>query len=217
MDKTETLNRLRKLGLVSVLRGPSEELTLKMVDALVEGGVLGIEVTYSTPNAAEVVRALDGKYGDAILLGMGTLTLPEHAASAKEAGARYIVSPHCEERLGVAMVATGLAVMIGALSPSEVVRARQLGADVVKLFPGSLGGPDYLKALRGPYPDIPFMPTGGVEANNIADWFAAGAIAVGAGSNLCPTAWAKEGRFADITERAKEFAAAVGKARSPRP
>src|SRR3990172_4194682 len=189
MDKTETLNRLRKLGLVSVLRGPSEELTLKMVDALVEGGVLG----------------------------MGAVTVPEQAAAAKESGARYIVSPHCEERLGEAMVATGLAVMIGALSPSEVVRARQFGADVVKLFPGSLGGPDYLKALRGPYPDIPFMPTGGVEANNIADWFAAGAIAVGAGSNLCPTAWAKEGRFADITGRAKEFEAAVGKARSPRP
>lgn len=176
---------------------------------------MGIEITYTTPQATEVVRELDEKYGEAVLLGMGTLTLPEHAQSAKEAGARFIVSPHCEEELAQAMVATGLLVMIGAFTPSEVVRARRLGADVVKLFPGSLGGPDYLRSLRGPYPDIPFMPTGGVGPENIAEWFAAGAIAVGAGSGLSPSAWAKEGRFSDITEQARIYAAAVENARPP--
>ena len=176
---------------------------------------MGIEITYTTPQATEVVRELDEKYGEAVLLGMGTLTLPEHAQSAKHAGARFIVSPHCDDELAQAMVATGLLVMIGALTPSEVVRARRLGAHVVKLFPGSLGGPDYLRSLRGPYPDIPFMPTGGVGADNIAEWFAAGAIAVGAGSGLSPPAWAKEGRFSDITEQARSYVAAVEKARPP--
>ena len=95
--------------------------------------------------------------------------------------------------------------MIGAYTPSEVVQAHRLGSDVVKLFPGSLGGPKYMKALRGPFPNIPLMPTGGVNIDTIADWFAAGAFAVGAGSNLCSSAWAEEGRFEDIKTNAKEF------------
>ena len=111
------------------------------------------------------------------------------------------------------MVATGVPVMIRALTPSEIVLANKLGADVVKIFPGSLGGPDYLKALRGPFPLIKMMPTGGVSKANAGDWFAAGACAVGAGSELCPPAWAKEDRFADITRNAGEFALAVKKAR----
>jgi 2-dehydro-3-deoxyphosphogluconate aldolase/(4S)-4-hydroxy-2-oxoglutarate aldolase len=94
------------------------------------------------------------------------------------------------------------------------MQAHKLGADVIKIFPGSLAGPDYLKALRGPFPNIRMMPTGGVSVSNVENWFAAGAIAVGAGSELCPTNWAKEGRFADITQRATEFAQAVQKARA---
>ena len=214
MSKESTLSRIMEIGLLSVLRGPSPELTIKMVDALVAGGVLGIEITYTTPNAPQVVKKLDDKYGDHILLGMGTLTKPEHATQAKEAGARFIVSPHCEAELANAMDATGLVVMIGALTPSEIVQARSLGADVVKIFPGSLVGPGYIKALRGPFPDIPVMPTGGVNIDNVADWFAAGAFAVGAGSALCPGAWAKEGRFNEITERANAFVKEVEKART---
>jgi 2-dehydro-3-deoxyphosphogluconate aldolase/(4S)-4-hydroxy-2-oxoglutarate aldolase len=214
MNKEETLSRIKKIGLLSVIRGPSPDLTLKMVDALIAGGVYGIEITYTTPNAPEVVKLLDEKFGDQILLGMGTLTKPEHAVMAKEAGALFIVSPHCIEELAKAMVETNLAVMIGALTPSEVVQARAWGADVVKVFPGSLVGPGYLKALRGPFPDISVMPTGGVSVENVADWFAAGAFAVGAGSSLCPIAFAKEGRFDEITERAKAFIKAVEGARS---
>lgn len=214
MSKEKTLDRVRELGLLAVIRGPSPELTLKMVEALVAGGVLGIEITYTTPNAAEVVKSLDEEYGDQILLGMGTLTKLEQAAEAQAAGARFIVSPHCEVELAEAMAATGLGVMIGAYTPSEVVQSYRLGSDVVKVFPGSAGGPKYMKALRGPFPDIPMMPTGGVSIDNVADWFAAGAVAVGAGSALCPGAWAKEGRFDDIVERAKTFAQAVEEGRS---
>ena len=152
-----------------------------MVEALVAGGVMGIEVTYSTPNAPAVVKELYQKYGDQIVLGMGTLTKVEHAQQAMDAGASFLVSPHTDDELAAAMTATGLATMMGATTPSEVVHAYKLGSDVVKLFPGSLGGPAYLKAIRDPLPDIPLMPTGGVRVENIADWFAAGAVAVGAG------------------------------------
>jgi 2-dehydro-3-deoxyphosphogluconate aldolase/(4S)-4-hydroxy-2-oxoglutarate aldolase len=213
INKESTLRRVREVGVLAVIRGPSPELTIQMVDALVAGGVFGIEITYSTPNAPEVVKNLDEKYGEKILLGMGTLTEPRQAAEAKGAGAHFLVSPHLDEALAQAMTSTGLLVMIGALTPSEVVRAHQLGSDVVKLFPGSLGGPAYLKALRGPFPHIPMMPTGGVSQDNIAEWLAAGAVAVGAGSNLCPTALAKEGRFVEITEIARGFVAALNQAR----
>ena len=209
IDKPTQLKRIQDTGLLAVIRGPSPELTVKMVEALVAGGVLGIEITYSTPNAPEVVQTLAEKFSDQIVLGMGTLTEIEHAEQAVKAGAGFLVSPHCEKELAAAMVATGLPVMMGALTPTEVLHAFRSGSDVVKVFPGSLGGPDYLKALRGPFPNIPMMPTGGVSLENIGAWFAAGAFAVGAGSNLCPTAWAKEGRFAEITALARSFAEAV--------
>ena len=199
--------------MLAVIRGPSPELTIKMVEALVAGGVLGIEITYSTPNAAEVVKSLVSKFGDEILLGMGTLTEIEHAVQASQAGAKFLVSPHTEPELAAAMTATGLPVMMGALTPTEVLQAYRLGSSVVKIFPGTLGGPDYIKNLRGPFPYIPMMPTGGVNVENIPAWFAAGVFAVGAGSNLCPTAWAKEGRFTDITAVARSFVAAVQRAR----
>jgi 2-dehydro-3-deoxyphosphogluconate aldolase/(4S)-4-hydroxy-2-oxoglutarate aldolase len=186
-----------------------------MVDALVDGGVVGIEVTYSTPSAPEVVRLVNQKYGDRILLGMGTLTQLNQPDEAKESGAAFLVSPHCDSELAERMVATGLLVMVGALTPTEVLHAFRLGSDVVKLFPGSLVGPGYLKALRGPFPYIPLMPTGGVSLANIRDWFAAGAIAVGAGSELCPSRSATEGRFKEITHNAAKFCEAIHDARGP--
>lgn len=213
MNKEATLRRLHDLGLVAVIRGPSADLTVRMVEALVAGGVTGIEITYTTPDATGVTRALDRAFGDAILLGMGTLTDPEQAAEARDAGARYLVSPITDEALARAMVATGLPVMIGALTPTEIFRAHQLGSDVVKLFPGSVVGPDYVKALRGPFPQIPLMPTGGVDEGNLSAWFAAGVFAVGAGSQLSPAGLAREGRFEAITATAARFAAAVQAAR----
>jgi len=213
MSKQEILEQIRRLGLLAVLRGPSEELTIKMVEALVAGGVHGIEITYSTPNASAVVRELNARFGDRVLLGMGTLTEPAQASEAQAAGARFLVSPHTDAELATVMAATGLPCMIGGFTPSEIISAHKLGSDVVKLFPGSLGGPGYLKALKGPFPHIEIMPTGGVSIDNVGVWFAAGAFAVGAGSELCPTTWAKEGRFDDITQRAHEFVVAVQSAR----
>jgi 2-dehydro-3-deoxyphosphogluconate aldolase / (4S)-4-hydroxy-2-oxoglutarate aldolase len=209
-----TISKIKDLGLLAVIRGPSPDLTELMVEALVLGGVTGIEITFSTPEAGRVVRSLDEKFGDKILLGMGTLTRSAQAEEALVAGARFLVSPHTDEALADAMNKTGLPFMMGAFTPSEVIRSFSLGSQVVKLFPGSVGGPAYMKALKGTFPDIPMMPTGGVSSSNIREWFEAGAFAVGAGSELCPPKLAKEGRFDEIVEIARKFCQAVEAART---
>jgi 2-dehydro-3-deoxyphosphogluconate aldolase/(4S)-4-hydroxy-2-oxoglutarate aldolase len=214
MNKQAVLEKVKQLGLLAVIRGPSVDLTVQMVGALIKGGVLGIEITYSTPNAEEVVKTLAAQYGDQIVLGMGTLTKPEQAESAIKAGANFLVSPISEPVLIKTMVDTGLLNMAGALTPSEVYQVYSLGTDVVKIFPGSLGGPAYIKALKGPFPYIPMMPTGGVSANNVADWFKAGVVAVGAGSELCPPELAKAGKFAEITQKAAEFVKIIQSSRT---
>ena len=214
MTKRETLERIRALGLLAIIRGPSPDLTFKMVDSLVAGGIQGIEITYSTPSAEWVVDTLVQRYGDQILLGMGTLTDPRQAILAKAAGARFLVSPICQPELVQAMAASELVVMAGAFTPTEVFQAYRLGSHVVKVFPGSLAGPSYIKALKGPFPYIPVMPTGGVSAANVGEWFAAGVVAVGAGSEICPPALAKEGKFDEITVRAADFVRAVNAARA---
>lgn len=214
MSKQATLDRIQEVGVLAVLRGPSRELTLKMVDALIKGGVIGIEITFTTPNAAEVVKSLNDTFGGQIVLGMGTLTKPEQVEEALGAGATFLVSPHTSPTLGAEMAKSGAPVMMGALTPSEVVQAVELGSDVVKIFPGSLGGPSYMKALKGPFPGIPMMPTGGVSESNLVDWFKAGAFAVGAGSNLCPKELAAAGEFDKITDIAKNFMAAIRAARA---
>ena len=213
MDKKQVLEQVKALGLLAVIRGPTADLTVKMVEALVAGGVLGIEITYTTPDAEGVVATLSQRFGDRILLGMGTVTKPEQATSAKQAGARFLVSPVCEPTLLESMIGTELLTMAGALTPSEVFQAYSLGSDVVKVFPGSLGGPAYVKALKGPFPYIPMMPTGGVSSSNAAEWFAAGVVAVGAGSGLCPPKLAQEGRFTEITQRAMDFVQVIAAAR----
>ncbi len=214
MNKAEILENVKALGVLAVIRGPSPELTVQMVQALKEGGVTGIEITYSTPNAEDVVRTLASRFGDEILLGMGTLTKPEQAKCAQEAGAKFLVSPVSEPTLVKSMIATGLLTMAGAMTPTEVLQVYNLGTDVVKIFPGSLGGPAYVKALKGPFPYIPMMPTGGVSASNVADWFKAGVVAVGAGSELCPPQLAKEGKFSEITKLAVDFVKVVKTARA---
>jgi 2-dehydro-3-deoxyphosphogluconate aldolase/(4S)-4-hydroxy-2-oxoglutarate aldolase len=131
------------------------------------------------------------KYRDQIVLGMGTLTEVSDVNKAVAAGARFLVSPVCEANLVKAMVASGLVTMAGALTPTEVLATYRMGADVVKLFPGSLVGPSYIKSLHGPFLQIPLMPTGGVSAENVAQWLQAGAV--GAGGELCSSALAKSG------------------------
>lgn len=213
MNKIDMLEKVKELGLLAVIRGPSPDLTVKMVEALVNGGVLGIEITYSTPNAEEVVTTLSKKFGNSIVLGMGTLTNPNQVQTAQAAGANFLVSPICEPSLVKAMAGSNLLCMAGSLTPTEVFQAYTLGADVVKIFPGSLGGPAYVKALKGPFPQIPMMPTGGVNAGNMAEWFATGIVAVGAGSELCPPQLAKDGKFDEISKRAADFVQVVNASR----
>ena len=212
MEPDQALKRTEDLGLLAVVRGESRAAALEVVGALIEGGVLGIEVTFTTPEASQAIRDLDEEYGDGILLGAGTVTTHEQVDEAAEAGATFLVSPGSDPNLLPAMLGTGLLVLPGVLTPSEVMLARGLGAQAVKLFPGSSGGASYLKALRDPFPDVPFVPTGGVSLENIVDWFAAGAFAVGAGGALAPASLEARDR-GEVVENARQFAQAVRAAR----
>ena len=212
MDLGGTLERVKELGLLAVVRGESREAAVEVSDALIEGGVLGIEVTFTTPEADLAIRDLGQKHGDSILLGAGTVTTREQVERAAEAGSTFLVSPGTDPDLMPVMHETGILVLPGALTPSEVMLAGRLGAQAVKLFPGSSGGPSYLKALSGPFPDVQFIPTGGVSLGNIADWFAAGAVAVGAGSALAPSSLSGRDR-GEVIETASRFAEAVRAAR----
>lgn len=207
---------LTGVGILAVVRAPDEESALRGVDALVGGGISGIEITYSTPNAANVIATLRQRYGDDIYLGAGTVTRPAQAREAADAGASFLVSPGTEPRLTEAMLATGRSVLTGALTPSEVMASHQQGSHAVKIFPASLGGPDYLKALRAPFPNVFLMPTGGVTTDNLGRWFAAGAKAVGVGGELVSTADLAAGRFADVGSKATAFRRALDSVRASR-
>lgn len=210
MEPDRTLEKAE--GLLAVVRGESRSAALEVVGALIEGGVLGIEITLTTPEAPQVIRDLDEEYGDDILLGAGTVITREQVEQAAEAGATFLVSPGCDPELLPAMLGTGLLVLPGVLTPSEIMLARRLGAQAMKLFPGSSGGTSYLRALRGPFPGVPFVPTGGVSLENIVDWFAAGAFAVGAGGALAPSSIRRRDR-GEVVENARLFAEAVRVAR----
>ena len=206
---TDLLADVRRTAIIAVLRAPTPEAAVSAVDALVAGGVTGIEITYSTPQPAEVIREIARRHGSGVYLGAGTITRPEQAAEVAEAGAQFLVSPGTVPDVASAMLATGRVTMLGALTPTEIMTAQNLGAHVIKVFPASLGGPGYLKSLRGPFPDLDFMPTGGVNASNIREWFAAGAIAVGAGGDLVSGAALASGDWLTITETARSFVAAL--------
>lgn len=209
----DRLDRARSTGVLAVLRAPSPELALEASEAIIRGGVTGIEVTFSTPDAPGVIRELIARHGDAAHIGAGTVTTVDQAEAAADAGAEFLVSPGTLPALTRAMLDTGRVVMTGAMTPTEVMGALELGVDVVKIFPASLGGPSYLGALRGPFPDAPLMPTGGVTPDNLADWFGAGAVAVGAGGDLANGASIAASDWADIEQRSARFAASLAAAR----
>ena len=207
------LERLRQHVVVAVMRAPSPEAALSGVGALVEGGVRAIEVTYSTPRAPWVIARVREEYGDEVVVGAGTVTAPRQASEAADAGAQFLVSPGTTPTVAEAMRASGTPYALGALTPSEVMLAVELGADLVKLFPGSLGGPGHLRALRGPFPDLPFMPTGGVSVANARAWLDAGAVCLGAGGDLVSADLLARRDHAEITSRAAAFMSAVAPAR----
>lgn len=211
---SDRLARTRAAGILAVLRAPSAEAALDASEALIRGGITGIEVTFSTPDAPAVIRELVARHGDGAHIGAGTVTTPAQAAQATEAGAAFLVSPGTLSDLTRAMLDTGSVVMTGALTPTEVMSALELGVDVVKIFPASLGGPSYLGALRGPFPDAPLMPTGGVKPDNLAEWFAAGAVAVGAGGDLANSASIAASDWNDLESRARRFADALAGVRA---
>jgi 2-dehydro-3-deoxyphosphogluconate aldolase/(4S)-4-hydroxy-2-oxoglutarate aldolase len=210
---SDRLARARTSGVLAVLRAPSPELALETAEAIIRGGITGIEVTYSTPDAPSVIRELVARHGDAAYIGAGTVTTADQARAAAEAGAEFLVSPGTLPGLTRAMLDTGRVVMTGAMTPTEIMGALELGVDVVKIFPASLGGPAYLGALRGPFPDAPLMPTGGVKPDNLANWFEAGAVAVGAGGDLANSASIQAADWDDITQSAARFAAALSAVR----
>ena len=210
---TDRLSQTRAAGVLAVLRAPSPEAALAAADAIIRGGVTGIEVTYSTPDAPAVIRELIARHGERAYVGAGTVTTPAQADAAAEAGAAFLVSPGTLPDLTRAMLDTGRVVMTGALTPTEVMVALDLGVDVVKIFPASLGGPSFLGALRGPFPDAPLMPTGGVKPDNLADWFAAGSVAVGAGGDLANGASIAASDWDDLEARSARFAAALAAVR----
>ncbi len=206
-----TLQPLADVGVVAVIRAPDASSALSGVGALIAGGVTGIEITYSTPDAAAVIAELAARYSGHILVGAGTVLTPSQAAEAADAGAAFLVAPGSDDDLARAMLATGRTVLLGAMTPTEVMHVVQLGTHAVKLFPASLGGTAFLRAIRAPFPSVPFVPTGGVTAANVGEWFSAGAVAVGAGGDLCSTADLAAGRWDELTSKAAQYRDAVSR------
>ena len=214
MPKEQDLQRVRNTGVVAVIRAASGEQLVPVAHALVEGGVDILEVTYTVPNATEVIRQVIAALGERALVGAGTVLDPTTAEEALRAGARFIVSP-CINRDVIRLCRrAGAAVMPGALTPTEVVAAWEAGADLVKIFPSDVAGPKYLKALRAPLPHIPMMPTGGVSLENAADFIHAGACALGVGGSLVKKAAVESGDMRTLTQLARQFVEAVRRARA---
>lgn len=203
------LNALQTHRVVAVIRAPSPQLAYEAATVLIENGITGIEITFTTPDAAVAIDKCVERHGDSALIGAGTVLTLDQVASAQQAGAHFLVSPGTEGKLANAMVTTGLLTMTGVLSPSEIMTALSHDVHVMKVFPGSLGGPSYLGALKGPFPDLKFMPTGGVSATNLGEWLAQGACAVGAGGDLVPSRALAVGDFDEIAARARAYVAAL--------
>lgn len=205
-----TVDALKQRAVIATIRAPSPEAAVATCDALLAGGVSALEITFTTPRAEEAIAEAVSRFaGTDALIGAGTLRTPAEAEAAIEAGSRFLVSPGLDAETARVMADADAPSLIGALTPTEVMAAVAAGADLVKLFPSSLGGVAYMKALRGPLPDVAFVPTGGIGPAEVTSFLSAGAAAVGAGGELCPSAAIAEGDFARITELARAFVAAI--------
>lgn len=215
MNRGELLRGIEEIAVVPVIRLGDAQLVLRAVEALADGGIPVAEITFSVPDAAAVIRTLATHFGAHVLLGAGTVTRPEQARAAVQAGARFIVSPGLDPELVQIGHALGVPVIPGVLTPSEIMAALRAGADWVKIFPCSaLGGARYLRALRAPFPELKMLPTGGVSLTTAAEYIAAGAVALGLGSELVAEAELAAGDSVSLRERARALVATVRAARA---
>src|SRR6266404_5394036 len=216
LDKAAVVARIKVERAVAVIRTDSIDRALGAARAVIAGGFRVIEITYSFSGATETIAKLSELNDTDLLIGAGTILNRQQVHDAVGAGARFLVSPCVLPDVIDAAHELQVAIIPGAFTPTEIYTAHSLGADIVKIFPAVKFGPEYLKAVRGPLPNIPIMPTSGVDPSNVADWFRAGAVAVGAvgavGSVLDP-ALIRSGDWNELTKRAREFVEAVRAAR----
>jgi 2-dehydro-3-deoxyphosphogluconate aldolase / (4S)-4-hydroxy-2-oxoglutarate aldolase len=197
-------------GIVAILRAENALRAEAVVDVLLENGVRSLELTLTTKGALEVVERLAARVPDGTDLGMGTVLTAQEVDRAVDAGARFVVSPAVVPAVIEAATRRGIASYPGAFTPTEIHAAWSAGASAVKLFPAGAPGPGYLKAVRAPLPDIPLVPTGGVDVETVGAWLDAGAVAVGLGGPLIGNALAPDGNLHALAERARAVCAAVG-------
>jgi 2-dehydro-3-deoxyphosphogluconate aldolase/(4S)-4-hydroxy-2-oxoglutarate aldolase len=209
--KIEALTKIIDSGLVSVIRGESHDQAERIADACAQGGVGALEITYTVPRATSVIEHLAKKLSGNIVLGVGTVLDPETARIAILAGAQFVVSPALNPETARLCNRYNIPYMPGAATIREVLQAMECGADIVKVFPGEILGPAFVKAVKAPLPQASLMPTGGVTLANAGEWIKAGSVALGVGSNL--TAGAKTGDFSSITHLARQFVEKIKEAR----
>jgi 2-dehydro-3-deoxyphosphogluconate aldolase / (4S)-4-hydroxy-2-oxoglutarate aldolase len=215
MDKYASIQYLLDKCIVAVVRADAggEEL-VKVVEAVAAGGVHCIEVTLTTPGALECIALASQRLkGQDVLLGAGTVLDAESCRLAILAGAEYLITPVMSEGAIATARRYGKPIIVGAYTPTEILHAWEHGADMVKLFPANIGGPEYIKALKGPLPQVPIVPTGGIELENIAAYLNAGAAALGVGGNLVNKKLMAARDYAGLTRNAQAFAEAVRAAR----
>ncbi|MBM7541586.1 bifunctional 2-keto-4-hydroxyglutarate aldolase/2-keto-3-deoxy-6-phosphogluconate aldolase [Amphibacillus cookii] len=208
MKKYQILSKLMEDKLVAVVRGDSAQEAEQIAEACFAGGVKAIELTFTLNDAADVIKKLAATYSDSdMLIGAGTVLDAETARIAILAGAQFIVSPGFDQDTAVLCHTYHIPYLPGCMTLTEMQTAVRAGIDLIKLFPGELAGPSYIKSVKGPLPDLQIMPTGGVDLNNLLDWFENGAVAVGIGSNL--TSLKKLGSYQAITEQAQRYVTKV--------
>ncbi|MGB5933071.1 MAG: bifunctional 4-hydroxy-2-oxoglutarate aldolase/2-dehydro-3-deoxy-phosphogluconate aldolase [Anaerolineae bacterium] len=214
MHRDEQVRLIEESGIIAIVRFDRPEQLIQVAQAIRAGGVGIIEFTMTTPNALDIIEESGREFGDEVLLGAGTVLDAETARAAILAGAEFIVSPTLDPEVIEVCRRYSKVVIPGAFTPTEILTAWQRGADFVKVFPASLGGPGYLKAIRGPLPQVKLIPVGGVSLENTADFIKAGAVAVAVGGNLVKKRAIAEGNFPELTETARQFVAAVREGRA---
>ncbi|MCX5676929.1 MAG: bifunctional 4-hydroxy-2-oxoglutarate aldolase/2-dehydro-3-deoxy-phosphogluconate aldolase [Planctomycetota bacterium] len=214
MTRDETLKTLCDVGIIPVVRAKSADALLDLARALLAGGIPICEVTLTVPGAIDGIRRLAAALGRQVLLGVGSVTRADQVEEAVAAGAEFIVGPVLVPEVVQAAHRHGKVVIPGAFTPTEIFQAHAAGADVVKVFPASVGGPSYFKAILAPMPFLKLMPTGGVDLSTVGVFLKAGAVTLGAGAALVDSAAVQKGDWATLTKLARAFRDEVRKARS---